>query len=71
MACYSLYLWHYPAINTFQLTKDPWTSLNLAGYFLFLAALSALTYRCVEFRNVADWRSLFLINKPRRSIAAT
>jgi peptidoglycan/LPS O-acetylase OafA/YrhL len=70
MACYSLYLWHYPALAAFQLRTDPWNGLNLAGYFAFVFALSALSYRFVEFRGVADWRSLFLIDRPRRPIAA-
>lgn len=71
MACYSLYLWHYPALGTFQLRTDPWNALGLAGYFAFVLALSALSYRFIEFRGVADWRSLFLIGRPRRSVAAT
>lgn len=67
MACYSLYLWHYPLLYTQHLSTDPWSLPNLAGYFLFLCILSPLSYRFVEFRTVADWRSLFLVNELRGS----
>jgi peptidoglycan/LPS O-acetylase OafA/YrhL len=66
MACFSLYLWHFPILIALRLHIDPWDLPNLAAFFIFLGILSALTYRCVEFRSATDWKALFLIGKPNR-----
>lgn len=66
MACYSLYLWHYPLLYPLRVPFDPFNLPHLAAFLLLLCVLSAITYRFVEFRNVADWRALFLLNEPGR-----
>jgi hypothetical protein len=58
-------LWHYPLLYSFDIGNDPWNLRKLSGYVLFLCILSGITYRFVEFRNVGDWRSLFLIRESR------
>lgn len=65
MGCYSLYLWYYPMLHTFQAPIEPWRSLSLVGYFVLLCFLSALSYRFIEFRAVGDWRLLFLVKGAR------
>jgi peptidoglycan/LPS O-acetylase OafA/YrhL len=61
MACYSLYLWHYPILISLRLHVDLWNAPNLLAFGIMLFSVAALSYRFVEFRNVTDWRSLFLL----------
>jgi peptidoglycan/LPS O-acetylase OafA/YrhL len=61
MMCYSLYVWHgitkVAIFGGHNVQRYP--PVLLGTYFVLLFALSALTYRYVEFRHVADWRRLF------------
>ncbi len=66
MACYSLYLWHFPILISLRLHVEPWNGLNLFAFAIMLSALAGLSYRFVEFRRVADWRSLFLLRGRQR-----
>ena len=61
MACYSLYLWHMPIQIALRLHIDPWNALNLMAFTIMLFALAGMSYRFIEFRRIADWRSLFLL----------
>ena len=63
MACYSLYLWHFPILISLRLHIYPFDVKNLIAFVIFLLSLSAISYRFVEFRAVADWRSLFLLER--------
>jgi peptidoglycan/LPS O-acetylase OafA/YrhL len=63
---YSVYLWHVMERDTFLPTLSDYTPLRLQLYFVVLFAVSALTYRIVEFRHETDWRKLFLLANPDR-----
>ncbi|WP_155681738.1 acyltransferase family protein [Burkholderia stagnalis] len=70
MGCYSLYLWHLPVLRAFQIDQGKVDLMHVAGFLGATLFLAALTYRFVEFRNVASWKSLFLdarIREPSRS----
>lgn len=45
--CYSIYIWH--RVAQFIILQSGYTALNLALYFLFLLAFSALTYNYIEY----------------------
>jgi len=55
MMCYSLYVWHFIVLGYVAPAQGRAVAL------LLVAALAAFTYRFIEFRNVPDWRTLFLI----------
>jgi peptidoglycan/LPS O-acetylase OafA/YrhL len=60
MMCYSLYVWHYyVALNLAERTAP-----NLLMGLAVLMALSALTYRYVEFGHVKDLKKLFWPARP-------
>jgi peptidoglycan/LPS O-acetylase OafA/YrhL len=65
MMCYSLYIWHAPLLAWIapdRAQMSPARFIGAMAVFLSLTvALSALTYRFVEFRRVRDWRRLFLL----------
>lgn len=61
MMCYSLYVWHVLILTHVAPGQGRLVAL------LLTIAIAGLTYRYIEFRNVADWRALFLI--PRRPAA--
>ena len=61
MACYSLYLWHFPILISLQLHIHPENMPNLLAFVVFLSVVAGMSYRFVEFRAVSNWRSLFLI----------
>lgn len=71
MACYSLYLWHYPLVEALGIHQGTATTGGLIMFAGSLLLLSGMTYRYVEFRVVSDWRQLFLIksNKSARQPA--
>jgi peptidoglycan/LPS O-acetylase OafA/YrhL len=48
MMCYSLYVWHG---NMRMLFMADYTALRIITYYVFLFALSFLTYRYIEFGN--------------------
>lgn len=58
--CFSLYLWHGVIAGSLL---EGWEESGWAiGYLLFTtAALSAFTYRYIEFGRIRDWRALFLL----------
>jgi peptidoglycan/LPS O-acetylase OafA/YrhL len=71
--CYSIYAWHSiimvemipPATSSLKDTL--WLSLP---YLAITIALSALSYRYIEFGHQRDWRALFVLgNSKRRDLA--
>ncbi len=67
MMCFSLYVWHGMLLWRAGLqAPGGFTATNLAIYFAFLAAISTLTYRTVEFGQVRDLRALFVPPAPRK-----
>lgn len=55
--CYSLYLWHFPILQT----AIPFYSIKtLSLYFIMLFLLSCFSYRFIEFRHEPDYKKLFL-----------
>ncbi|MDD5026553.1 MAG: acyltransferase [Candidatus Peribacteraceae bacterium] len=58
MMCYSLYVWHSPAI----VLQPAATLVRLIRYLFLVFATSFVSYRFIEFGSVKDWRSLL----PRR-----
>ena len=68
--CYSIYAWHGIMMNEMM---PPETSLLadtmrlLLPYLAVTFALSALSYRYIEFGRERNWKALFLI--PERSVA--
>src|SRR3954447_4319923 len=70
MMCYSIYVWHgIVLLHLYKITTTdavPPFGLHYFAYLAILFAMSAMTYRYVEFRGVDDWRSLFLL-LPARS----
>ena len=72
MMCFSLYVWHEPLLrHVFKADIAPLDGLawTLPAYLVLLLALSALSYRYIEFGRTADWRALFLIGR-RATVAA-
>ncbi len=55
--CYSLYVWH--AVVLRALIHPGYGVADVALFLVLLAALSAITYRYVEFGHERDWRALF------------
>ncbi len=74
MMCYSLYIWHWPVLMTVAPDRDAmsWTTFAaaVAAFLLLTFGIAALSYRFIEFRRVADWRRLFLLDE-RTEAAAT
>ena len=54
MMCYSLYIWHAPVLQAVQ------PAHGLVAALTVLLALSAVSYRYIEFARTPDWRPLFL-----------
>jgi peptidoglycan/LPS O-acetylase OafA/YrhL len=59
MMCYSLYVWH--GVTRLQMIGGSYTAVRLGTYFAAVLAISALSYRYVEFGHVLDGRSLFRV----------
>jgi peptidoglycan/LPS O-acetylase OafA/YrhL len=62
--CYSLYAWHGIVMNDMippasSMLAD--TMRLLAPFAVLILALSALSYRYIEFGHVRDWKGLFLL----------
>lgn len=57
MMCYSVYLWHGIVRLKYGTEYDAGV-IQYATYLTLVFALSALTYRYVEFGHVRDWRAL-------------
>ena len=55
--CYSLYVWQGIVLRA--LIHPDYGLADVALFVVFLAALSATTYRYIEFRHERDWRALF------------
>lgn len=67
MMCFSLYVWHEPLLrNLFQAEAAPLDDLarTLPLYLFLLLVVAALSYRFIEFGRSANWRALFLIDRP-------
>ena len=54
MMCYSLYIWHAPVLQSVQ------PLYGITATLAVLLALSAISYRYIEFARTPDWRTLFL-----------
>jgi peptidoglycan/LPS O-acetylase OafA/YrhL len=68
LMCYSIYVWHgVMLVKMFpDIFIDP-QSVFHPRYLLYLAlliALSAMSYRFIEFRRIENWRQLFLFRSP-------
>jgi peptidoglycan/LPS O-acetylase OafA/YrhL len=64
--CYSLYAWHGIAMNAMIPPESSMLSDTLrllAPYLLVTIALSALSYRYIEFGRERNWKALFLIRE--------
>ena len=61
MMCYSIYIWHFPALSFFFGSVAPRTvqPLTVVVFGIMLLVTSALSYRYIEFGRVTDWRALF------------
>jgi peptidoglycan/LPS O-acetylase OafA/YrhL len=57
MMCYSIYLWHGIVRLKYGTDYDAGV-VQYASYLIVVFALSALTYRYVEFGHVREWRTL-------------
>jgi peptidoglycan/LPS O-acetylase OafA/YrhL len=62
--CYSLYAWHGIVMNDMippasSMLAD--TMRLLAPFAVLILALSALSYRYIEFGHMRDWKGLFLL----------
>jgi len=64
MMCYSLYVWHSPAI----VLQPATTLVRLIRYLFLVFTVSLFSYRFIEFGSVKDWRSL-LPNRPGKANA--
>lgn len=66
MMCYSLYIWHWPVLMAVAPDRAAlsWTAFAaaIAAFLLLTLGISGLSYRFIEFRHVADWRRLFLLD---------
>lgn len=60
MMCYSIYVWH--GITLTNIVHEN-TFPQIASYLFLLLAISVLSYRYIEFGNVADTKKLFLVTK--------
>jgi peptidoglycan/LPS O-acetylase OafA/YrhL len=65
MMCYSIYLWHGIVRLKYGTEYDAGV-IQYASYLAIVFALSALTYRYVEFGHVREWRALI----PARAVVA-
>ncbi len=67
MMCYSLYIWHSPLLMVAapDLNTLSWPAFlaAAAGLLVLSGAVAAISYRFIEFRHVADWRRLFLLDE--------
>jgi peptidoglycan/LPS O-acetylase OafA/YrhL len=64
LMCYSIYVWHGLILIHFFPNFQTNVADTLRYYPAYLAtiiAISAMTYRFIEFRSVSDWRPLFLL----------
>ncbi|MBR0934938.1 acyltransferase [Bradyrhizobium jicamae] len=64
--CYSIYAWHGIVMNDMipPATSTLADTLRLAAPFtLLILALSALSYRYIEFGHTRDWKALFLLRR--------
>lgn len=64
--CYSIYAWHGIVMNDMippdaSMLAD--TMRMLAPFTVLMLALSALSYRYIEFGHRRDWKALFLFDK--------
>ncbi|WBL82517.1 acyltransferase [Bradyrhizobium xenonodulans] len=64
--CYSIYAWHGIVMNNMippdtSMLAD--TMRLLAPFTVLILALSALSYRYIEFGHRRDWKALFLLGK--------
>jgi peptidoglycan/LPS O-acetylase OafA/YrhL len=67
MMCFSLYVWHEPLLrHVFEGDAAPLGDLarTLPLYLFLLLAVAALSYRFIEFGRSANWRALFLFDRP-------
>jgi len=67
MMCFSLYVWHEPLLrHVFDADAAPLGDLarTLPLYLFLLLAVAALSYRFIEFGRSANWRALFLLDRP-------
>jgi peptidoglycan/LPS O-acetylase OafA/YrhL len=70
--CYSIYAWHSIIMvemippGTSSLKDTLWLSLP---YLAITIALSALSYRYIEFGRQRDWRALFVLGNSKRDLA--
>ena len=72
--CYSIYAWH--SIIMIEMIPPDSSSLNDAlrlslPYLAIVVALSALSYRYIEFGHRSDWRPLFLLRSARSNEPAS
>ncbi len=67
MMCYSLYIWHWPVLMAVAPERGAmsWTIFAgaVAAFLLSSLGIAALSYRFIEFRHVANWRGLFLLDE--------
>jgi peptidoglycan/LPS O-acetylase OafA/YrhL len=71
MMCFSLYVWHEPLLrHVFAFEAAPLDDLarTLPLYLFLLLAIAALSYRFIEFGRSADWRALFLLDRPEPAV---
>ncbi len=59
MMCYSLYVWHGVVKLSVLGIDGLFTAAQLGMFLVILVAISALSYRYIEFGHVRDARSLF------------
>ena len=67
MMCFSLYVWHQPLLrHIFDAEAAPLDDLarTLPLYLFLLLAVATLSYRFIEFGRSANWRALFLLDRP-------
>jgi peptidoglycan/LPS O-acetylase OafA/YrhL len=72
--CYSIYAWHGIIMN--QMIPPSSSSLAdtlrlLAPFLFVMLALSVLSYRYIEFGRERNWKALFLVADPGRSVSVT
>lgn len=68
MMCFSIYVWHEPILrHVFDADVAVFSDLDktLPAYLMLVVIIAALSYRFIEFGKVTDWRSLFLLSRPR------
>jgi peptidoglycan/LPS O-acetylase OafA/YrhL len=72
MMCFSLYVWHEPLLrHVFEADAAPLDDLarTLPLYLFLLLAVATLSYRFIEFGRSANWRALFLLDRPPAPVA--